>query len=307
MADDFKPARLCQGARLYDEAYNGDNAPDWAVKYMEFLYEYHHRPRHIFPFMLLPAELREKIYRFSLTRHGPMHVQAKKTMERRVYLPEGRIEWVFYEPPQYPLLRQRNLELRAAEIKFYNNARLATACLYMDRETSAEAAHVLYSETVFRFDDKYVLNEFLVRLPAKLISRIRSIQFLVSFDRRSGAGTEMATAFRSLAPLTNLRRVELRDTGINCGDLDHKLTLEGLAASVILQPDCLQWLKAIGRAKGDARAGADVFRIAENVLRVYAPFQYHHEEPADVVGNFKAILGNLLECSESTTPWKETR
>ncbi|KAL0257666.1 hypothetical protein SLS55_006829 [Diplodia seriata] len=186
MTDGFKLARLCQGGRLYDEAYDGNNAPDWAVKYMEFLYESHHRPRHIFPFMLLPAELREIVYRFALTRDGPMHVRGKKTMIHQAEVPGGGTEWMVHEPQKYPSFRERNLDLHVADIKLYNNEGLATGCLYMDRQTSAEAAHVLYAKGIFRFDDKDILDEFLARLPASSIARIRNIQFMVSFDPSNG-------------------------------------------------------------------------------------------------------------------------
>lgn len=175
------------------------------------------------------------------------------------------------------------------EAKLSSSYLIGTSLLKLNYETYLEASSVLYSENCFRFPNMDTLVRFLEPLTPRTRTYLRSIQLWTAYKPGKG----VIRAFCPPDPWLNLDRFELFHSIPNFSD--PTLTFDGLARSLLNQSHLLAWLKAVGNAKGDPRAGAEVLRLSDNMLRGCCPDERHSEDLAEI---FKKILVDLLASPE---------
>lgn len=170
----------------------------------------------------------------------------------------------------------------------------------------AEASSALYARNVFRFERPRLLHDFLTQqLPPRPRAWLRHIQ-LAAWRRppfaqgrmyRHRRPTQTMLAFRCLRARCvdmHLARVELTRRGESTGG-GRLASLEELARHVLGMRDCRDWLREVGRRRGDGRAGADVLCYSEKVLREQVSAEVLGGDPMEA---FRKVLGDLLVSKE---------
>lgn len=190
-------------------------------------------------------------------------------------------------------LRSETLFAYIPKAKLSSSHVIGTSLLKLNYETYLEASSVLYSENSFRFNNIDSLVRFLEPLSPRTRACFRNIQLGTTYKFGKGVIEDIAPAFCPPDLWLNLSRFELYYNIFNFSD--PTVTFDGLARSLLNQSHLLAWLKAVGNAKGDPRAGAEILRLSDNMLRGCCPDERRSEDLAEI---FKKILADLLASPE---------
>lgn len=182
------------------------------------------------------------------------------------------------------------------------NWKPATTILLLNKQTYTETASLLYRNN-FIFSTPYVLHKFMSRLtPAAKLSLARID--LCDWKRPAHAKSSFtAHAFRSLRHAPSLTSLTLHGNGGRKGSQRSPPPLAVVAQQLLASTYFRKWMRAIGRASGDARAGADVVRLCPSCLTWWVPADVVRGGGAEALRQgiaergreFREALGDLLE------------
>ncbi|KAK4983378.1 hypothetical protein LTR66_008846 [Elasticomyces elasticus] len=220
-----------------------------------------------FPFLALPAELRNIIYDYALTDPKGINIEAKPKGYRRTAqrcggpLPDCLVP--FYPRTLYPAL------------------------LSVSRQINLEAGSILYKQEMV-FNDTMALHTFLAQIgPTNrtLLSHVTLREY------RTGRVANKAMnfpAFTLLASVTNLKRFN-----IDCM-IGYFQEPKNMAKRVYR--DAHHWFEGIGVAKGDKFAGVKVLDVAQENFdrRCWRITDYEEKELPNTRKLFKKELRTLL-------------
>ena len=176
-----------------------------------------------FPFLRLPAELRNRIYELALTGSNGVFIS---TMTRKLR----------------QVVRVRTHRLGSSKPLKDNDLR--PMLLLADKQVNSEASDYLYGQPL-EFEDHHALQGFLVIIGLDNLKRLRH----VSIERSTGGGSNSG----ALAMLTGA--TELRSLYLN-----YWFSGKGDPATTVWRA-LHYWFEAYGRTHGRKDAGVDIIRL----------------------------------------------
>lgn len=217
--------------------------------------------RKIFPFLSLPAELRNAIYALALTKENGIYLVSKTKNYRRVVelAPSNQ------QPrSNYPTIRHRR-----GYVAFSNPGEketpkavpnLAIALLATNRQIYSEALPILYSNT-FMLEDTTALHAFMANLNPKTRSLLETIS-IRSWGRTKSHKALNHPGLTMLAEAVNLKRLHF-DTHIAGGGGPQRVARQ-------IYRDGFHWLEAVGSAKGKKDAAVELIEVLEDNWQRYS-------------------------------------
>ncbi|EON67268.1 hypothetical protein W97_06521 [Coniosporium apollinis CBS 100218] len=182
-----------------------------------------------FPFLLLPAEIRNTIYAYTLTTENDIRIEAKTRASRRVAM------------LQAPNDRSKR-------------ASFLPALLATNRQVYQEAASVLYSQPLI-FIDAYGLYSFLAQIGSAR-PLVKSITLENMIHGRSMHKHCNHSAFTLLIGCTSLKRIRLGRGAISWGRTTSRIARH-------FYREAHYWLEDVGRQKGRRDAAIDLIEFTE--------------------------------------------
>ncbi|EOA87190.1 hypothetical protein ACJQWK_10361 [Exserohilum turcicum] len=214
----------------------------------------------IFPFLQLPAEIRNTIYEYTLCDDFGINLLGTFKHRRRTV---GRISASLMAQASKSdnvwASRRLNNQLLACdeEPSMTPVVPLVPSLLAVNRQIHLEAVDMLYGNE-FVFADSFALYSFLLNIGparAKHLKRLR----LLSFAEGRGMKGYNHSCFAVLAWATNLSAFH-----INTHMGGYRVADDGAGQ---LYRDAFPWLEAVGAAKGKADAALDVLHLGEDCFQ----------------------------------------
>jgi hypothetical protein len=216
--------------------------------------------------MELPPELRNKIYEECLTDDKALYITSKDKLFRRVATRD--MTW-----------RGMN-RIYSHERQQLKTKTLVTNILAVSKTIYAEAAPILYSQSIIVRDNRTLLD-FVAGINPRCATLLRDITITSWCSSNSHKSVNLpAMALLAARGATNLTRLSL-----DC-NLGYYVTwshqprgkttpITKRVARKIFR-DCYHWLIAVGEAKGDPYAALDVLKVRQSNFSEYA--RGHHGE-----------------------------
>ncbi|RMZ71224.1 short-chain dehydrogenase reductase sdr [Pyrenophora seminiperda CCB06] len=215
------------------------------------------RKREIFPFMQLPAELRNMIYTYALTDGLGIYLIGITKDNRR--------------------------NTQRVSAKPYMMTPLVPSLLAVNKQIYREGIDILYDNEFF-FANGFALYAFMINLGptgAKHIKKI-TLQAYLLWD---ASGVYNHCCFASLVLATNLTFFRI--------DYWRWRSVSPKRVARQLYRDAFPWLEAMGAAKGKLDAAVDVLQLDDRFLPQRWP-QYQSQLPMSDIDEFKVELRKLL-------------
>ncbi|KIW06448.1 uncharacterized protein PV09_02892 [Verruconis gallopava] len=244
--------------------------------------------RKVFPFMRLPAELRNKIYEYALSDKDPIYVSSRTKGYRRwaqrctetEISPQFVSRWTRYRHRQDGENKNEDPSDRRA---------LVPNLLAVSKTIHDEAGSFLYGQRIV-IADNYALMAFLLQIGPTHVRMLRDLTIIEWCGGRAHKSINFP-AIAMLAPATDLRRLN-----ISCSvgyfssyswGTGKKQEIAHRVARKIFR-DCYPFLQAYGTAKRDMTAAVNVIEIDEN------NFRYASADKEKEMEKFRTELGRLL-------------
>ncbi|KAF9736832.1 hypothetical protein PMIN03_007250 [Paraphaeosphaeria minitans] len=260
----------------------------------------------IFPFLKLPAEIRNEIYSYCL--HDPAGIYLFSTTQKFRRTVCRGTERAFLGSVADPPLSRRPMERDDDEFSddeadnFHRDPPcdsfrpFAPALLAVCKQVNNEARTILYGHQIF-VKDTLALHSFLVDLGPRAAGYLKNVTL---GDWGSGRGVLKAynhACFTALSAATNIERLTFN--GILSWSQTNK------AGATILYRDAFPWLEAVGAAKGKADAALDIIDIMVPDLGTIRSFYWGRRrrwenrarplfKKYDQIEGFRKELGKLL-------------
>ena len=184
------------------------------------------RPAKAFPFLKLPEEVRNRIY--------------------KIYFAPGR---VIDNPIVIEGRRNSNKEMWAKA--YSESSKTRVGLLAVNKEIYKEAVPILYAHNLL-FDSTSTLLDFLSQTPAEVKPRLRNI------TAKHLVKTQSRNCFLNLSPATNITRLH-----IGAGVASEA---DPAKAAKTFYGDAYRFLEAVGAKKGDKMGGVDVLSFGKQAL-----------------------------------------
>ncbi|KAK3716647.1 hypothetical protein LTR37_006277 [Vermiconidia calcicola] len=184
------------------------------------------RPAKAFPFLKLPEEVRNRIY--------------------KIYFAPGR---VIDNPIVIEGRRNSNKEMWAKA--YSESSKTRVGLLAVNKEIYKEAVPILYAHNLL-FDSTSTLLDFLSQTPAEVKPRLRNI------TAKHLVKTQSRNCFLNLAPATNITRLHIVAGVASEAD--------PAKAAKTFYGDAYRFLEAVGAKKGDKMGGVDVLSFGKQAL-----------------------------------------
>ncbi|KAF2790662.1 hypothetical protein K505DRAFT_250696 [Melanomma pulvis-pyrius CBS 109.77] len=261
--------------------------------------------RKIFPFLKLPAEIRNVIYGYCLADPRGVYLFSTTKDRRRTvrrastYYMEHIYHRQLYGLRQHDDRQQpehwwrfildnttEDSELKDFLMRWVS---LAPSLLATNKQISAEGRDILYGNE-FKMDDTMALHSFMVDIGPRMASLLTRVT-LRAWDM--GRGVHKAynhACFCMLTSATNIQKFTIE------GPVSLRYNPKGIACQ--LYRDGFPWLEAVGIAKGKVDAAVDLIHLTQSTLsrgrRNYRldDFEKDHKE-------FSDELSRLLVNSEN--------
>ncbi|KAF1829121.1 hypothetical protein BDW02DRAFT_536964 [Decorospora gaudefroyi] len=244
--------------------------------------------RKIFPFMALPAEIRDIIYGYALTDPSGIHLFAtiknrRRTTER---VSAACHSAVFFKGGlAYIHINSKDRATYEARVP------LNPSLLAVSKQIHQESVDILYGNELI-FANSLALYAYMIHLPPASAQRLKRIRIL-------GWGQGLRTTAYNHACFAVLRCA----TNIAALHIDAPIGSyrSPKGGSEQLYRDAFPWLEAVGTVKGRADAALDVLHLGEECLceaghlyQVLRPSRSHGERTLA----FKEALRKLLETQQ---------
>ncbi|KAL9037793.1 MAG: hypothetical protein Q9180_003520 [Flavoplaca navasiana] len=185
----------------------------------------------IFPFMSLPAEIKNLIYKYALTSGHEISLAFKMKGYRHTVVPPARV----------------------------SRPSLAPAIIALNHETNMQAQPVLYGANVFALEDPKALLAFCASIGPKNCAMLQKVN-LKHFGNTAVRRAQCYPAFAALAIAVDLQILKL-DCNIRRG--------EPILTARQFFRDGHNWLEAVGAKEGRRDAAVDRIELGhQNVSRL---------------------------------------
>ncbi|KAH6642185.1 hypothetical protein C7974DRAFT_384994 [Boeremia exigua] len=208
--------------------------------------------RNIFPFLQLPAEIRNMIYTYALTDPSGIKFVAVQRNRRRCV--ERVSDKTFNQVSNYRSPYQSNKINSDANERA---ASLVPSLLATNKQIYQEGCDILYGNELV-FADTVALYAFMINLGPGSASHLRKMR-LTGWGRGRTSKAYNNACFAVLIWATNLEKLYIDSTF-------SYYRLPKLCAQQIYR-DAFPWLEAVGRAKKKADAALEVLEVAAGSLR----------------------------------------
>ncbi|KAL8715442.1 MAG: hypothetical protein Q9220_000776 [cf. Caloplaca sp. 1 TL-2023] len=220
--------------------------------------------KRIFPFMSLPAELKNEIYHHALSSEYEIMLVSKIRQYRRVV--------ALGETDSFQSFRRRRnrwgeLAFRLSVPTKISRPSLVPNLLVTNREIYAETQPILYGANVFALEDTITLLNFAAGIGRKNCETLREL----SLKHYGDTATRKAMnhpAFSMLVNAVNLTRLNL-DCAIGWPVFGRSRLGESIATQ--FYRDAHHWLEAVGYAKGRRDAAVDIIFLGDESVRTIHP------------------------------------
>ena len=243
--------------------------------------------RKIFPFLKLPAEVRNMIYGYALSDPTGLNFLATTRAHRRTFVRVSSSKMASFANKgrgrhyHWPWGAHRGQLPIETELPIIPPSAMVPQLFATNKQLYEEASSFLYSSE-FVFGDTLALHAFLLSLGPRGVSRLKKIRLFNWNDTRSSKAYGNA-CFALLAPA-----VDISDLFIDTGPIQHNSPKH---AARTFYRDAFSWFEAVGRAKIRADAAIDVLHVDLKRVSIYHPKDASVQEKVD---QFKASLRDLL-------------
>ena len=226
--------------------------------------------RKIFPFMKLPAELRNRIYEECLTDDEPIYITNKERLYRRVARRD--LQWNRNRIRSWEWYNANNNNSKG-EVQQHKAKSLVPVILAVCKTIYAEAVPILYSQRIVVRDNRALLD-FVAALTPRCATLLRDITIMSWCTSNSHKSVNLpAMTLLAARGVTNLTRLNI---DCNLGYFrnwsyrrrEQATPIPKRVARKVFR-DCYHWLIAVGEAKGDPYAALDVLKISERNFSGY--------------------------------------
>lgn len=260
------------------------------------------KPPKPFPFMALPAELRDYIYGMALTDDEITLVS--KTKGQRRIVTRGRVyddadtsedywnyRYIRRRQSSRRRLARTQLSQRSESESESKPNQLVPALLAVNKQIHSEAASILYKQEIVLEDTTALLN-FLAGIGEtnrKLVSDLTLRGF------GSGRGSHKANNFASLTLLAAC--VNLKSLYFECKICWHSYSRAGSASWLAKQiyRDAHHFLEAYGSANGRKDAAVDILRFRD--WEYEGTHKTHKQTGDEFKKKFRSTLRSQLGCA----------
>ncbi|KAF2490083.1 hypothetical protein BU16DRAFT_531421 [Lophium mytilinum] len=231
--------------------------------------------RKIFPFLSLPAELRNIIYEHALVDGNGVHLIAKTEHYRRVVIRENPVTNVVNGP--FGRVRYRNgfphpyggSNEEEDEEESSKPISFVPSLLAVNRQICAEALPILYSNK-FMLEDTTALHSFMADLRPKTRELLEDVT-IQGWGYTKAHKALNHPGLTMLSGAVNLKRLHFQ-CRIGWGNNVRKVARQ-------VYRDGFHWLEAVGVAKGNYDAAVDLISLAE-FTHHRSPWRIPNEEDA---------------------------
>ncbi|KAG9191121.1 hypothetical protein G6011_09209 [Alternaria panax] len=242
--------------------------------------------RKIFPFLELPAEIRNLIYEYTLTDSGGINLvgtfkHKRRTVERisaecQTGISQGR-SW------SDTLLMNDNIRSQHEQ-----PAALVPSLLAVSKQVHQEGVDILYGKNEFTFTDSFALYNFLINLGPRGAKHLKTLRIRGWLNGRAMKAYNHS-CFAALVWATNITAFHI-ETRIGL----YRATRYGAEQ---LYRNAFPWMEAVGLAQGKFDAVVDIIHVCDNYFDAY-PANYRHLSSAssnkEKLEEFKAALRKAL-------------
>ena len=237
----------------------------------------------IFPFMKLPAEIRNMIYTYTLTDASGINLVAIFKHRRRAVERISAEAQFNIGGDQYYSINRINDDVRA---KYEEPTALVPSLLAVSKQIHQEGRDILYANE-FIFADTFALYSFMINLGPAGATYLKKLR-LMGWGYGRAMKAYNHSCFATLVWATNLESFRFDKTS------GYSRNPKGAAEQ--LYRDAFPWLEAVGVAKGKVDAALEVLQISEDVFD--HPY-WHNSQRRTVSGEeglekFREGLGRLL-------------
>ncbi|KZM26461.1 uncharacterized protein EKO05_0005340 [Ascochyta rabiei] len=212
-------------------------------------------PKHkIFPFLELPAEIRNMIYTYALTDSSGINFVAVQRNKRRCV--ERVSRKVFDSVSRFRSPYQPSRTNNSPDDTNDLPAPLMPSLLAVNKQINQEGSDILYSNELV-FADPVALYSFMINLGPGSASHLRIIR-LNGWDRGRTSKAYNNACFAVLISATNLEKLHI-DTSM--GWFRHSK-----GAAQLFYRNAFPWLEAVGTTKGKYDAALDILDVTEEAL-----------------------------------------
>ncbi|KAF2190252.1 hypothetical protein K469DRAFT_624877 [Zopfia rhizophila CBS 207.26] len=230
--------------------------------------------RKIFPFLELPAEIRNMIYGYCLTDpHGVLLISATKHYRRIAERGDK------YEYDRY--LNSQNEKSESA----LEPRPLVPAILAVNKQIYNEGREMLYSNE-FKFGDTLALHSFVANIGPRAASLLTDLTLKTWQYSRCMHKAYNHAAFAAMMAATNIKQFKF-DCYLGCSS-------EPKSVARQVYRDGFPWLEAVGVAKGKIDAAVDLIEIRNDNFQGHYWRSRSQADPEEDFEVFKAELRKLL-------------
>ncbi|KAF1936425.1 hypothetical protein EJ02DRAFT_459542 [Clathrospora elynae] len=236
--------------------------------------------RKIFPFMQLPAEIRNLIYGYALIDPFGIHLVGKFIHKRRT------VERISAECQDKVSRYQRRTNIMSKfRAQYENYASLVPSLLAVSKQVHREGLDILYSNE-FIMADSFALYAFLINLGPAKAKHLKTIRLMGwGYGRTMKAYNH--SCFAVLVYATNITALHID------AEADWYSAVKRGADQIYR--DLFPWLEAVGIAKGKFDAAVDVLHLGDEYLSPYCSSTGREVLSRNQeIEEFKAKLGKLL-------------
>lgn len=227
-----------------------------------------HKDKPTFPFLELPAELRNKIYEYCLVEPEDLTLVSKTKDYRRLAV-RGQFRNMTNKS-FYSRRRARRRVAKADDGEEEHHQELRPALLGVNRQVYGEAGMYLYGQTIHAEDTK-TLHTFISSIGTGGRQKLREV---VVHEWGQGRSTHKSMNHAGLTALygcTNLERVTL-----DCRISDHLDSAAKVARQ--MYRDGFLWMEAVGSYKGKFDAVLDIVELHESNFGLHECSKSHSED-----------------------------
>ncbi|KAE9962558.1 hypothetical protein BLS_000178 [Venturia inaequalis] len=249
--------------------------------------------KNIFPFMSLPPEIRNNIYKMALFDPAGHHLVKHRAAWRRGAVrvspknfKELNVNW-WARRRRHRRWWQTDSEIQVSDDEVPSYVRLSSRILRICRAMYDEAIGILYSQPI-TLTDTYALHDFMVQIGPKHRALLRDVE-VCEWGSGGAHGAMNFPAMATMADAVNLERIKLNVNKWGSSELALRVWRE-----------CYPFLEAFGRANGRKDAVVDILELYDSQFkRVTHTWTStgceHHELPEDEERErFQKLLRRML-------------
>lgn len=256
--------------------------------------------RKIFPFLQLPAEIRNVIYGYALSDPHCVYLVSTTQKYRRTVV---RVNASSMQQYSYWNRYNRTVQYDSEEESQMGLRTLVPSLLAVNQQMYKEGRDILYAND-FVAQDPLALHSFIVNIGPRAAGLIKTIALQSWGGRRGMHKAYNHSCFAVLVSATNIQEFKIN------GNLYSRGGAKWVARQVYR--DAFPWLEAVGAAKGRADAAVDMITIAQENFDRHSWYRRNRPETdrGDDMQEFKTELSVLLGAHLKrirATPGKKTK